>query len=152
MATLTGMLSHYRFTGEGCVYRIREWRLVVVAHQAAVVTPAAPKRRSRPRRELVEEGEHPPTSGNTYYRSTDTGVPDELVVTFSANNIGDDVDDDALEGWCKLIKSSARREKHDAWGRNFRLRLLGEDVCTKTVHLVAQMKKEHDESVLVALP
>ena len=52
-----------------------------------------------------------------------------------------------------LLKSSARREKHDVWGTDFKLsNLAGQELFTaETIHFVGRIEKVHIENVEIIL-
>ena len=79
-------------------------------------------------------------------------MPDVLTVLFTPRGV------QPLKGTnanAVLVKSSARREKHDVWGNDFILVTGdGDDADSFTadaIHLVAHIEKVHVESVEITL-
>ena len=77
-------------------------------------------------------------------------MPDELTVLFTPKDLPPFV---LRDGNATLIKSSARREKHDAWGANFTIKNKdNEELFTaETIHLVARIEKVQIESVQITI-
>ena len=77
-------------------------------------------------------------------------MPDEMTILFTPKGLEPHVQ---TNGNATLLKSSARREKHDVWGTDFTLsNLAGQELFrADTIHLVGRIEKVQNEHVEIIL-
>lgn len=77
-------------------------------------------------------------------------MPDEMTILFTPRGLEPHMQTNAN---ATLLKSSARREKHDVWGTDFKLcNTVGQELYTaETIHLVGRIEKVHNENVEIHL-
>jgi len=143
---LSGNLSQYRFTEHGREYKLKNWRLTT-RHRSTLTAGSSSSELTAPASKCNRESS---SSTITVLKSSADNMPDELTILFTPRGL------QPLKhtnGNAVLTKSSARREKHDVWGTDFKL---GEDInapifAAETIHLVARIDKVQTENVQITI-